>query len=112
MPRPLIRGVALASLVLGLLASPAGAALPSGWPHRFELGLTSEPGAAAAQRAKAPFGFRCQYLVGGVNTGSGWSTWDADGTFVSRYVSESRAERDHARLQLLHAAPVAARDRR
>jgi hypothetical protein len=76
-----------------LVAAPAASALPRGWPDRFELGLSSQPGDATALRAKAPLGFRYQYLAGGVNTGSGWSTWNENGTFVSRYVDESRGAR-------------------
>ena len=37
----------------------------------------------------APFGYRYQYLAGGVNTGNGWSTWNENGSFVTRYVDES-----------------------
>jgi hypothetical protein len=40
-----------------------------------------------------PLGFRYQYLAAGVNTGDGWATWNPDGTFVDRYVEESRAAR-------------------
>jgi hypothetical protein len=40
-----------------------------------------------------PLGFRYQYLAAGVNTGQGWATWNPGGTFVDRYVSESRAAR-------------------
>ena len=40
------------------------------------------PGEAAGQRASAPFRFRYQYLAGGVNTGNGWATWNANGAFV------------------------------
>jgi hypothetical protein len=39
----------------------------------------------------APFGFRYQYLAGGVNTGQGWSTWNPGGSFVTRYDEESWA---------------------
>jgi hypothetical protein len=49
------------------------------------------PGGAAALRRSAPFGFRYQYLAGGVNTGSGWSTWNPGGAFVTRYDRESWA---------------------
>jgi hypothetical protein len=49
------------------------------------------PGGAAALRRSAPFGFRYQYLAGGVNTGSGWSTWNPNGSFVTRYDRESWA---------------------
>jgi len=43
-------------------------------------------------KATAPFYLRSQYLAGGVNTGNGWSTWNADGAFVPMYVRESQAE--------------------
>jgi hypothetical protein len=49
------------------------------------------PGGAAALRREAHFGFRYQYLAGGVNTGQGWSTWNPGGTFVTRYIHESAA---------------------
>ncbi|HXY79771.1 MAG TPA: hypothetical protein VEH55_00235 [Gaiellaceae bacterium] len=81
----------LAALVL---AAPASAALPPrphGWPATLQIGLTDSPGGAAALRASAPFGFRYQYLAGGVNTGHGWSTWNPNGTFASMYVQDSWA---------------------
>jgi hypothetical protein len=86
----------LAVLVLAALptapATAAGTAkLPAGWPHRLEIGVSDQPDGAAELKAKAPFGFRYQYLTGGANTGSGWSTWNPGGTFVTRYVAESRA---------------------
>lgn len=56
---------------------------------RIQLGLMNDPGGAAALRKVAPFGYRYQYLAGGVNTGNGWSTWNENGTFVTRYVDES-----------------------
>jgi hypothetical protein len=74
---------ALASLAC-LLAVPATAQAA-----RIQIGLANAPGGAAAMRKVAPFGFRYQYLAGGVNTGNGWSTWNANGTFVTRYVDES-----------------------
>jgi len=63
--------------------------LPAAWPHTLQLGLTDSPGGAAALRKAAPFGFRYQYLAGGVNTGQGWSTWNPNGTFASMYVADS-----------------------
>ena len=54
------------------------------------LGLSSQPGTAAHVKASHAT-WRYQYLAGGVNTGDGWSGWNPDGTFVSRYVKESRA---------------------
>jgi hypothetical protein len=56
---------------------------------RIQLGLANEPGGAAAMRKAAPFKYRYQYLAGGVNTGNGWSTWNENGTFVTRYVAET-----------------------
>jgi len=75
-------------------AAPATAALPPlphGWPTTMQIGLADSPGGAAALRRSAPFGFRYQYLAGGVNTGQGWSTWNPDGTFASMYVQDSWA---------------------
>ncbi len=65
--------------------------LPIGWPRGFALGITDPPGGAAATAAMAPFGFRYQYLAGGVNTGHGWPAWNPNGDFVTDYVAESRA---------------------
>jgi hypothetical protein len=88
-------------LCLALAGSAAAAAgkrstaklppLPRGWPHTLQIGLTDPPGGAAALRRSARFGFRYQYLSGGVNTGNGWATWDPNGTFASSYVKDSWA---------------------
>jgi hypothetical protein len=75
-----------------LVSSPALPAVPAAWPStKFELGLADAPGGAAALHAKAAFGFRYQYLAGGVNTGNGWATWNTNGQFVSYYVADSAA---------------------
>jgi hypothetical protein len=74
-------------------AAPALPRLPAGWPRTLQIGLADGPGGAAALRRSAPFGFRYQYLAGGVNTGQGWATWNPDGAFVSSYVKESVAQR-------------------
>ena len=84
----------LLPLVLFLAcAAPATALppLPHGWPHTLQIGLADSPGGAAALRRSASFGFRYQYLAGGVNTGQGWATWNPDGTFASMYVQDSWA---------------------
>ena len=65
--------------------------LPAGWPTRLELGAQDSPGGAAALRAAANFAFRYQYLAGGVNTGSGWATWNANGDFARYYIQDSVA---------------------
>ena len=59
----------------------------------MEIGVSDSPGGAKALRKRVPLGFRYQYLAGGVNTGDGWATWNPGGTFVDRYVGESRAAR-------------------
>ena len=74
-----------------LATALAALALPIGWPHHVALGLSDGPGDAGAARREASFDARYQYLAGGVNTGSGWSTWNPDGSFVTRYVRESLA---------------------
>lgn len=65
--------------------------IPLGWPHHVALGVADSPGDAAALTRHAPFDVRYQYLSGGVNTGSGWATWDPGGRFASMYVDESVA---------------------
>jgi len=59
-------------------------------PHHLAIGVADPPGDAGAMRG---LDLRYQYLAGGVNTGAGWSTWNPDGSFVTRYVRESRAAR-------------------
>src|SRR5581483_3773604 len=71
--------------------TPALPPLPHRWPRTLQIGLADAPGGAAALRASAPFGFRYQYLAGGVNTGGGWSTWNPNGSFVTMYDAESFA---------------------
>ncbi len=83
----------------GLVAPPPVAAtipglpaLPTGWPlPDLAFGLADGPGGAGSLQSVAPFQLRYQYLAGGVNTGSGWQTWNSNGTFVSMYVTESAA---------------------
>ena len=90
--------VVAAILVAGAAAIPARpvatavsalGSLPPGWPASLQLGMSSPPNDAATVRATAPFALRSQYLAGGVNTGSGWATWNAGGSFVSNYAQES-----------------------
>jgi hypothetical protein len=61
------------------------------WPYdTLQLGITSSPTQAQAQRRQAPFGFRYQYLAGGVNTGqSTWLHWGD--RFVATYIKQSEA---------------------
>ena len=69
-----------------LVATSAGGAasglppLPARWPQTLQLGLADCPRRRGARSSgRAPFGFRYQYLAGGVNTGPGWSTWNPTG---------------------------------
>ncbi len=71
-------------------APAATVAPPAGWPTTFQLGMMDPPGDAAGIRSTAPFALRSQYLAGGVNTGTGWSSWNPNGTFVSLYAQESQ----------------------
>ncbi len=73
--------------------TPAGSgglpARPAGWPSTMQLGVSDSPGGAAALKASIPVGFRNQYLAGGVNTGNGWASWNANGDFVRYYIEDS-----------------------
>jgi hypothetical protein len=66
-------------------------ALPASWPATLQLGMADSPGGASSMRTTAPFGFRYQYLAGGVNTGGGWATWNPNGAFVTYYIQDSVA---------------------
>ena len=85
-----------AAAVIGIGAGLAAAAatpslppLPARWPASLQLGEADPPGDAATLHRTVPLGLRYQYLAGGVNTGSGWATWNPDGSFVTRYDAES-----------------------
>jgi hypothetical protein len=96
---PLSRRLQAAAIAFVALICVAGAgaaapklpAAPVQWPHTLQIGVADDPRGAAALRRAAPFGFRYQYLAGGVNTGSGWSTWNPNGTFASMYAQDSWA---------------------
>jgi hypothetical protein len=87
----LVCGFACALALLSAVPAAAQTGLPAGWPNRLELGMSDSPGGAAAMKATAPFAFRYQYLAGGVNTGSGWATWNAGGDFPRFYIEDSIA---------------------
>ena len=87
-----VRSLLTAALSLLLLAAPATAHARA-WPtKRLELGVINGEGEAAALAARGPFAFRYQYLSGGVNTPGAWQSWArGNGTFVTDYVTDSRA---------------------
>jgi len=70
--------------------SPFGS-LPSGLPPHVLLGLANGPGSTSWMTGSgAPWDARYQYLSGGVNTGSGWATWNIPaGAFALAYMQES-----------------------
>jgi hypothetical protein len=81
-----------AALAVSPLEAPTAISVPAGWPSTLQLGMSSAPGDAAAVRTTAPFALRSQYLAGGVNTGNGWATWNANGGFVTNYAQESASQ--------------------
>lgn len=99
------------------VAAPASAqsslSIPPGWPSHLALGVSDPPGDAQGLARRAPFDARYQYLAGGVNTGSGWATWNTGASFASRYVRESIAAHMIPVLtyyQLLQSRPAAGPD--
>ena len=75
-------------LALPLQATPAQA-VPSVLPSHFGFGLAAAPGDSWMPNSGIHWDYRYQYLAGGVNTGSGWETWNSNGQFVSYYASGS-----------------------
>jgi hypothetical protein len=107
-------GMAVATLLVpGSAAAPSGIHVPTGWPSKLEIGVTDSPGDAAKLAARAPVGFRYQYLSAGANTGHGWATWNPGGSFVSMYVGESIKAHlvpVFSYYQLLQSSPAAGGD--
>jgi len=75
-------------LVLPLSAVPANA-LPTGLPSHFAFGVSVGQGDTWMPQTGIPWDYRMQYLAGGVNTGSGWETWNTNGTFALNYANEA-----------------------
>jgi hypothetical protein len=96
-PAPLDTGAHLADAP-AVYAQAGLPPLPSGWPATLQFGRADDPGSAASMKATAPFGFRYQYLAGGVNTGPngqnrGWASWNTPaGQFANSYIDESIAQ--------------------
>jgi hypothetical protein len=64
-------------------------ALPAGLPNHFGFGVSAGQGDTWMPQSGVAWDYRFQYLVGGVNTGSGWETWNTNGTFALNYAQES-----------------------
>ena len=58
------------------------------------LGLANDPGSESWMTGSGvPWDARYQYLSGGVNTGTGWSTWNSPpGAFALWYMQNSGAD--------------------
>ena len=70
-------------------------AVPAGLPHRLGIGLAASTDDLAPSGWVAgtgvPFDYVYQYLAGGVNTGGGWQTWNADAQFPLFYAQAAKA---------------------
>jgi hypothetical protein len=77
----------------GPASRPVASLAPTATPlpgTRFEFGVTNGPGKIGWMTgAGVPWGYRYQYLSGGVNTNGGWETWNANGDFPLLYMNES-----------------------
>jgi len=73
-------------LLLLLLAIPASARADTpGLPAHFALGVSAAPNDTWMPRSGIAWDYAYQYLAGGVNTGSGWRTWNDRGQFPLWY---------------------------
>jgi hypothetical protein len=75
-------------------ATPAHAAAPAPLPAtRLEFGLANDPGRISWMTTSGvPWKYRYQYLSAGVNTGTGWETWNSPtGAFATFYMTDSQA---------------------
>ncbi|HZU14542.1 MAG TPA: hypothetical protein VFB58_17015 [Chloroflexota bacterium] len=90
--------VILALLAGCILSSRGGrdalaAGIPAGLPGHFGIGLSAQPNSTGLDgwmpQSGIPWDYAYQYLSGGVNTGSGWETWNTSGTFALNYAKDS-----------------------
>ena len=73
-------------------ATPGLPPVPNGIPAHMSMGLLNGDTATLPLAASVPLDYRYQYLAGGVNTGKGWSTWNAPaGQFAAYYINASNA---------------------
>ncbi len=91
-------------------AGPAGT-WPAVLPAHLLLGLANSPGDQAWMTGSGvPWDARYQYLSGGVNTGTGWATWNSPpGAFALWYMQNSGAHRYlpvFSYYQLLQSGPA------
>ncbi len=96
--------VALAAAAGSLAGWPAGSRadasaapyVPPGLPAHLGLGLTAGPEDVAAggwmPSSGVPWDYAYTYIAGGVNTSSGWQTWNANGTYPIDYAQSAAAD--------------------
>src|SRR6266550_1772278 len=84
--------------LLGGLSHPAEAGFrtrlaPPVMTGGFGFGLANQPSEIGWMTGSGvPWRYRYQYLAGGVNTGTGWETWDSPtGAFATNYMNASSA---------------------
>jgi hypothetical protein len=84
--------VSVGALALPIRATSAHAASQASLPaSRLEFGLANGPTDISWMTSSGvPWKYRYQYLASGVNTGTGWETWNSPaGAFASLYMSAS-----------------------
>jgi hypothetical protein len=68
---------------------------PAGLPQHFAVGLAAAPPDVAANgwvaQAAVPFDYTYTYLAGGVNTGTGWATWNSNAMYPLYYAQSAHA---------------------
>jgi hypothetical protein len=68
---------------------------PAGLPAHFAIGLAASPPDVASNgwvaQTGIPFDYAYTYLAGGVNTGTGWETWNANAQYPLFYAQSAHA---------------------
>ncbi|MEI6044946.1 MAG: hypothetical protein WCS37_11385, partial [Chloroflexota bacterium] len=92
----LLAGLILSATLGGTSSTPAVAAqnlppVPTSLKSTFMLGLGNQPGNFSWMTSSGvKWDARYQYLCGGVNTGTGWATWNSPaGMFATYYMDDS-----------------------
>ncbi len=83
--------VTIVASVFAPLGEPAAraASVPVHLSNHFGIGLAAQPDSTGLRgwmpNSGVPWDYAYQYLAGGVNTGSGWETWNPNGRFALSY---------------------------
>jgi hypothetical protein len=84
-----LRAIFMSLWLAASTLAPVHAQASTSLPGHFGFGLGASPGDTWMAQSGIPWDYRMQYLAGGVNTGHGWETWNANGTFALNYAQES-----------------------